>query len=342
MKRFFRYFRSVMGVILLLAVLYAAFNFDLVSYGFGQLRGQLKIVFNAKPIREVMEDPATPDSVRAQLAYIEEVKRFAIDSIGLKESKNYTTFYDQEGLPVLWTLTASEAFSMTPYLWKFPLLGEVSYKGFFNYEKGRKEQERMIEEGYDTDFGTVSAWSTLGWFRDPILSGMLRRSKGDLAELIIHELTHATIYLKSNVDLNENLASLCGEQGAIRFLSSTYGSASDELIHYLQRKEDYDKFSNHMLLGKERLDSLYQSLKDSATIQKLAEKRKLISKIVASLDTVSFHAPGRFNRFDSLPNNAYFLNFVRYDSEKEKMRMELVNDFQGDIGRYIEYLRKKD
>ncbi len=298
---------------------------------------------NARPMVEVLSDKNVPDSVKSKIEFIESVKRFAIDSLGLKNSKNYTTFYDQENKPLLWVVTASEPFKLKAYQWSFPFLGSVSYKGFFDYDKGKAEELALIEKGFDTDYDDVSAWSTLGWFRDPILSNMTKRSKGQLAELIIHELTHATIYLKSNVDFNENLASVCGEQGAIRFLQSTYGIDSEELKDYIFRKEDYDKFSRQMLIGTSMLDSLYSSMKDNSVILKLAAKKNLIQKIALSLDTVSFNSAKRYQSVfrNGLPNNTYFLGFVRYDAQKEQMKHELMSKFQGNIKSYIDYLREK-
>ena len=90
------------------------------------------------------------------------------------------------------------------------------------YEKGKKEEEKLADAGYDTDYNTTSAWSTLGWFRDPILSNILYRTEGQVADLIIHEMTHATLYAKSSVDFNENLASAIGEVGAELFLKYKY------------------------------------------------------------------------------------------------------------------------
>lgn len=337
MKKVFRYAGKLLIIIFAGLVIWSVFNFSLVIYGFGQLRGQLEIVSGARLFSEVLADTSVPDSVKEKIKFIGEVTRFAIDSLGLKESKNYTTYFDQKGQPLLWVLTAAEPYELKAFEWKFPLLGSVSYKGFFDMEKGVSEEREMVSRGYDTDFGVVSAWSTLGWFRDPVLSGMLRRSRGDLAELIIHEMTHATIYLKSNVDLNENLASACGEAGAIRFLTYRYGSGSNELTDYIHRLEDYESFSRHMLSGSQKLDSLYKTMNDLHVIIKKRKKEILIREIIAALDTVSFHNKKRYKDiFDgTLPDNAYFLNFVRYDLKKNEMKSLLNGKFKGDMRGFI-------
>lgn len=319
-------------------------NWSLVTYGWGQLKGQLKIVRNVRPLEEVLVDKNFPDSLKTKIRFIDVIAKYAADSLGLKRSENYTTLYDQKNKPILWVITASDKYKLSAYHWKFPVLGSVSYKGFFDYQKGAYEDSLLQLEGYDTDYGEVSAWSTLGWFKDPILSNMLYRSDGQLAELIIHEMTHATVYLKSNVDLNENLASMIGEEGAIRFLKSHFGTDSPQVKDYVNRKEDYDRFANQMLIAHDKLDSLYKTFESVPEERRADLKNEMIEQIVQSLDTVSFHNK---NRYSSLfekrkPNNAYFMNFVRYDSQKEEMRAELNKKFQGNISEYLKSIKDQD
>ena len=237
-------------------------------------------------------------------------------------------------------LTASEKYALKAYTWNFPLLGEVGYKGFFDFKKGEKEAAVLKNKNYDVEYAPVSAWSTLGWFRDPIFSGMLRRNEGQLAELIIHEMTHATIYLKSSVDFNENLASAVGETGAEKFLAFKYGVASKELETYLHEQEDYNRFAKHMLEGTRQLDSLYHSMESKPDLEKEKLKTEMISSIVVSLDTISFFNSRYKTRFnnETLPGNAYFLSFVRYDAQKEEMKKELNGKFGGAIKSYLSSL----
>lgn len=318
--------------------------FRLVDYGFSQLSGQISIIRNTKPIEELLSNPAFPDSSKARLKLIGRIKQFAIDSLGLTPTENYSTFYDQKGKPLLMNLTAAEKFKLKAYTWNFPMLGRVSYKGFFNFDKGKAEKEELAKKGYDVDYGPVSAWSTLGFFRDPVFSGMLRRNDGQLAELIIHEMTHGTIYLKSSVDFNENLASAVGEYGAERFLKAAYGDSSAELIHYIHEEEDYNLFANHFLLGTKALDSLYKTFGNKRDTEKSELKKVLIKQIVSSLDTIPFHSSKYKNRFSDgkMPNNTYFLSFVRYDSQKEDMKKELQGKFDGNVKLYLDSLKKND
>lgn len=335
---------SAIEILLIAVIAYCAFNSSTVLYGIDQVRGQLHIVFNAKPITAMLSDSHIDATVKGKLILIEEIKRFAADSLGLSDFSNYTTYYDQQDKPLLWTLTASEKFALKPYEWEFPLLGRVSYKGFFNYEKGKREELKLKAANYDTDFSEVSAWSTLGWFRDPVFSGMLKRDAGSLADLIIHEMTHATIYLKSSVDFNENFASMIGEQGALQFLVHKYGADSEELKKYVQRKEDYDLFSRYMVASSARLDSLYHSINEGYSVkQKLKLKTEMIYAIVKGMNDITFKQPARFSKIfsGSLPNNTYFLAFRRYDEQKDSLKSELTEKFNGNIKAYIRFKKQE-
>lgn len=341
LKKLLLVLSRIIEIFFLGVMVYGILNFKLLAYGIDQLKGQLSIVMHAKPVEQFMGDPAFPDSLKEKLLLIGKIRNYAIDSLGLKPGKNYTTLFDQQGKPLLMNLTAAEPFQLKAYTWDFPLLGTVSYKGFFNFEKGRREADALKKQNYDVEYSTVSAWSTLGWFRDPIFTGMLRRNEGQLAELIIHEMTHATIYLESSVDFNENLASAVGETGAEKFLAHQFGPESAQLINYLNEQEDYNRFATHMLAGTKVLDSLYKSFGSEARKKKLSRKKETIEKIVVALDTISFHNNRYRNRFqhEELPNNAYFLSFVRYDSQKDEMKDVLNTKFGGKISAYLEYMK---
>ena len=337
-----KYFLRTIEIIFILLFLFAAIFHKLVSYGIDQGMGQMKIVWNARPVQDVMNDASIADSVKSKLRLVDAIKKFAIDSLGLKESKNYSTLYDQHGKPILWVLTGSEKYLLKPVEWQFPVVGTVSYKGFFKLNNAKKEEQKLIDKGFDTDIGATGAWSTLGWFRDPILSNVLNRSDGQLAELFIHEMTHATIYLKSSVDFNENLASAIGEEGAEQFLKTKSGDSSEVLITYRNRNNDYNRFAEHMIRGTKKLDSLYHSFVNKSDSEKKTLKENLIRKIIQMLDTISFASIHFNNRFDknNLPNNAYFLGFTRYDSQKAEMKKELKEKFNGDIKKYLEHCKE--
>lgn len=337
-------FKTILKVVAVVIVLIALWNYKLVLYGIGQLGGQLKIVLNAVPVEEALADTALSAEYRQKLMFIEEVRNFAFESLGLKFSKNYTTFYDQKNKPILWVVTACPPFEMKAYTWNFPILGDVSYKGFFRKKSAEKEASLVRLQGYEAEINTVSGWSTLGWFKDPVLSGMLKKKEGAIAELIIHELTHSTVYLKSNVDLNENLATFIGERGAEKFLTLKFGLDSRELKEYFALLEDERLYSRHILFGAGRLDSLYKSF-DKKNLS-LSEKNrykykyKLIAEIMLQSNQLDLQDKKiyKFNfRKEPLPGNPYFKSFMRYNEKQDDFEKEFTEKFNSDLRKFIAY-----
>src|SRR5690606_27837765 len=144
---------------------------------------------------------------------------------------------------------ASEPFRLVPYTWTFPILGSVPYKGFFNEQSAVALADALASEGWDVNVRNPGGWSTLGWFTDPILSEMLEKDEGDLASLIIHEMVHATIFVKDSIEFNENLASFIGDRGAEAFLVARFGTQSEPYKTFIDDDYDYTLFVAHVLQG---------------------------------------------------------------------------------------------
>ena len=341
MKRIIK--RILLGLLTAIVVLILVY-WDLVMYGLQQGYGQLNIIWNAKPVEAFLQDPTFPDSLKARLELIDEIRKYAIDSLGLKDTENYKTLYDQKGKEVMWVVMASEAFALKPKEWKFPVVGSVPYKGFFKQERAETLRKELEKEGWDVMVRNPGAWSTLGWFTDPILSKMLSRSEGDLANLIIHEMSHATIFVKDSVEFNENLATFIGDRGAELFLIYKYGRDAEEYITYIQEDQDYLKYVDHMLRGAKLLDSLYAQMTPTDSLSKKRMlKEAAIRKIVASMDTLSLAlTKNPSQRFKSrLPNNAYFMNYRQYQAKQTIFMDEWKTKCQSDLRRYISYLSNR-
>ncbi|TKT90893.1 aminopeptidase [Dyadobacter frigoris] len=335
-----------LGLFILLTLI-AIYYHDLVSYGWMQAKGQVTILMNVQDVEEVLDDPAFPDSLKSRIRLIEEIKQFGVDSLGLSPSKNYTTFYNQHGKPLIWVINASDRYRINAYKWSFPIIGTFPYKGYFDSTRAVREEKVLKQEGFDTDIGEVSAWSTLGYLKDPILSSMLRRREGSLANLILHELTHGTLFVKNDLELNENLASFVGDLGAIRFLKQKYGLNSKELRTYEFSKKYNDAYSQHMLRGISRLDSLYSSF-DKVKLDTAAKdvlKNQVISKILNDADTLfadkkTLKTKSRWDG-KNLPNNAYFISYQTYKSKQNLFRNEFETKFGGNFRKYLSYLKEK-
>lgn len=339
--------KKILLILLAVALMAGIWQRQVLTYAFLQAKGQIGILLDVQQLEDVLASKTFPDSLKARIRLIEQIKQFGVDSLGLTPSDNYTTFYDQHGRPLIWLITASERYKVQPHLWHFPIVGTFPYKGYFDSTRAAAEEQVLIQQGLDTDIGDVSAWSTLGYLKDPILSSMLLRRDGSLANLILHELTHGTLFVKNNLELNENLASFVGDQGAIRFLKYKYGAGSEQMRQYEYSKRYNDAYSQHMLRGARRLDSLYKTFGPNPRPdrQKDALKTRLISDIVSDTDTLLAGKRTLTNKSrwpdGKLPNNAYFISFLTYKSKQDTFRQEYEKKFGGDLKKYLNYLKGK-
>jgi len=337
--------KIALGVVVFLIAL-GIWQWELVSYGWMQASGQLRILWNTEPVETVMRNPAVPDSVKRKIELIGKIKRFAVDSLTLNPSGSYSSYYDQQGKPILWVITAAPPYELKAREWSFPIIGTFSYKGFFEKDRADSAVAELKRAGFDTRVGEVSAWSTLGFFKDPILSSMTERDPGSLAELIIHELTHGTLFVKNSLEYNENLADFVGEYGALRFLASHYGLKSTEYRDYLASKVFYERYDAHVLRGARKLDSLYQSFKPTASVEiKEGRKWSTIEQIVESADTLTdgrsqpLKRKRRWSKLN-LPNNAYFVRYLTYRKQQNQFRQEFEQRFRGNFERYLSHLKE--
>lgn len=325
---------------LVCVVVFCLFNCNSIWYGIQQGRGQLKIVWGAEKFDHYLKDENYPDSLKQKIQVVQEIREFAFDSLGLEPTKNYTKMYDQKGEPGMWVVTACSRYSLTSYKWKFPFLGAFGYKGYFNKKKAMKEAEELKAEGYDTDVSVVNAWSTLGWFKDPVMSSMLEKSNGQLARLLIHELTHSTLFVKNNVQFNENLASYIGDIGGALFLKSKYGEGSEEYIQYLQKLEDYKKIRTYLLRSTKALKVFYE--KEENRTEK--RKRAKINEVIANLDTLDLVNTEKIKLFiknkDQI-NNTFFTDFLMYREDQQLLDEEFKVKFKGNFKNYFVYLKQK-
>lgn len=337
-----KFFLTILGLFLIVLVIFYVLNFDAVNYGMSQLEGQAGIVLNTVSVSELMDDPNFPDSLKSKIELIQEIKQFAVDSLGLQPSGSYQTYYDQKGEPILWVVTACPPYSLEARKWKFPIVGEFAYKGHFEKSKVLEEVEELKKEGFDVRVGEVSAWSTLGYLDDPILSSMLDKSPGGLAALIIHELTHGTLFVKNNLEFNENLADFVGDEGAKLFLKTKYGDSSLVYKDYEESKHLNELFSQHMLAGASKLDSLFQTFdpkKESYIKDSL--KYNLIDSIMVSADKIYPDGRGFTYKGRGSVNNAFFTSFKTYQARQSDFRMELESKFNNNFKAYLEELKKK-
>jgi len=179
--------------------------------------GQLKLLWSRQPIDRVLEAPETPEQTRSLLRLVLAVRAFA-DELGLRVDDQYTSYVEWPHDRIITTLVRTRPGSVEAVPYRFPFVGALPYKGYFDRDQAEAEARRLREEeAFDVCVSGVSAYSTLGWMDDPVTSPMLRRGAASLVETLLHELVHATAFVRDDVDFNESVAQFIGQEAAVRF-----------------------------------------------------------------------------------------------------------------------------
>ena len=318
-------------------------NIKLIIYGVRQGLGQYEVLTEAQPLESFLNDQQYPDSLKLRIKQLKQIKSFAIASYDLPAEARYNKVFDQKGEDILWVVTAAETYQMENYYWWFPLLGKVSYKGFFRLDLAEELKDELDAAGYDTRLRPVDAWSTLGWFEDPLLSKMLERSEARLAEVVFHELIHDVIYIKDSTTFNENLASFFGKQITKDYLRSQQVD-STEVVSYLNRIADQELLYCFMNEWKERLATYYQNMEPSLDAKQKAElKQQQFDQLRVDLQALQFNDTSypHFVLEDSLLNNAHLLAYDRYGGYQQQLQEELSKVYGNDLKEMLLAYRDK-
>jgi predicted aminopeptidase len=190
-----------------------------------------KILARRRPIAEVVADPATPALLRTKLKLVVDARIFARDSIGLRTGQSFTTYSTLDSDTLVLILSGAYRDKLVPYTWWFPVVGRVPYKGYFDFAEAKRQLADLTARGFDARLGGASAFSTLGWFNDPLLPTTVKGDSLNLANTVIHELTHNTFYASGGAVFNESFANFVGSRGAERFFRSRgQNAAANEVI----------------------------------------------------------------------------------------------------------------
>jgi len=284
---------------------------ELTGYVLEQAWGQLKIMNQRRPIRQVLGRGGLAPEKREKLALVLLARDYAHHELGLRRTGAYTYFYDTGGKTLAWNLSACEKTSLRPRVWRFPVVGGLPYIGFFRREEGRAQKRALDAAGLDTYLRPVPAFSSLGWFADPVYSPLLEEDLPRLIDVVIHETTHTTIFLRGRVAFNESLAVFVGNQGALNFLARIQGPASAEVKSYAASIVRRQRFGRLVSALYRRLERLYAS--DLPRADKLRRREELFAWAQRRYKEL-FPDPGTWGAFVSRKlNNAVLLSYGRYN-----------------------------
>jgi len=279
-------------------------------YVMEQALGQLRVLQGRERLERVLLRPDLSSERRRKLKLVQVVRRYAFEEIGLRRTGAYTRVYDTGGKPLAYNLSACDKTALKPRVWHFPIVGSLPYLGFFDRARGLRMKARLDAQGLDTHYRPVSAFSSLGWFADPVYTSMLEASDGRLADIIIHETTHTTLFLRGEVAFNESLAMFVGNQGALNLMARLHGPRSQQVSDLRQEIQRRRQFGVLLDALYRQLDALYRGPRDRA--QKLRLREDLFVRARARYKQI-FPDPKRWGSFVKEPlNNAVVLSYGRY------------------------------
>ncbi len=258
---------------LLLAVL-AMSGCQTLSYYSQAIKGQYQIVARQQKIEKLLADPQTPAPLKAKLQLVQSLRAFAAKDLQLPVAGHYEKYADLHRPFVVWNIVAAPEFSLEPKSWWYPFVGSLEYRGYFAKLGAQQYGASLQTIGYDVYLGGVVAYSTLGWFKDPVLNTFIFDPEPELAETIFHELGHQRVFASGDTDFNEAFATTVGQEGARRWLRAKGDPAA--LENYLAGLRRTTQFARLVADTRERLETLYGDERTEAGKIKATRKNRWI------------------------------------------------------------------
>jgi predicted aminopeptidase len=240
---------------------------------------EVEILGDRRPLPEVILDPGTDDRTRGILTFVMEAREFAIHELGLNPGNSYTSYVERPSDTLALVLSAAYRDRLQPRTWWFPVVGHVPYRGFFDADAARREQARLEDEGFDTYLRPTAAFSTLGWFDDPLLSTVLGGDEVEAVATVLHELAHNRLFVPGKVRFNESYANFVGRAGAAEFFCTRPGGGLDTVKcrRARARWRDTQRYSRFLEGFLARLDALYADPRWSAD-EKIRDRQALFER----------------------------------------------------------------
>ncbi|MES2150886.1 MAG: aminopeptidase [Pseudomonadota bacterium] len=288
-------------------------------------QGQLALLSDARPIDEWLSDSATDARLKLRLATARQIRTFAVQELGLPDNKSYRNYAALARPYVLWNVVATPELSLKPMQWCFPVAGCVSYRGYYSKQAAHEYAQQLRAEGNDVQIGGVPAYSTLGWFNDPLLSTFINYPDAELARLVFHELSHQVVYVAGDSQFNESFATAVEEAGVERWLSGFGNPAMRETyLKFAARKRD---FLALLLVTRRALEREYASADSVA--DKRAAKARLFQQLKDDYQLLkqSWGGYAGYDRFFAEPlSNAHLASIATYSDFVPAFRALLARE----------------
>ena len=330
--------RIIVTVFLLISVSLMAACQSLGYYA-QSARGQFQLINQSKPIDNWLRKKNADEKLKQKLNWIKQVRKFASEELKLPKNKSYTQYADIDRNYVVWNIFAAPSLSLKPHRWCYPIVGCQAYRGYFSRQPAVDYANRLEKQGYDVSVGGVRAYSTLGWFNDPVINTFINYAENDLAGLIFHELSHQLVYIKGDTVFNESFATLVEIKGVERWLKQ-HGS-QEELLSYRQGQNFENAVIGLILRHKQSLEQLYKSqLTDEV---KLDQKNLIFSALKREYEKLKVANERQKSSWDSWfardLNNANMIAIGAYYDKVDEFN-QLFEKVGGDFGAYYREVKK--
>jgi predicted aminopeptidase len=297
-----------------------------------------RILWNRKPIDAALERGDLSPDIRQKLQTVIAVRKFAAEKLGLNVDGAYETYANVDKSAIVHVVMAAPRDSLEPYTWWFPIVGHVPYRGYFEESNATAEAARLEAQGLDTMVRPSVAFSSLGFFRDPLLTNLLKLDRVELAGVLIHELFHRTYYAPSEAMFNESAANYVGSAGAVAFFAATDGESAQSTIAARGILDSDLKFGRFMLKEQARLLDIYTANLPEAQLAKRREAAFAAIKADYAALEPSLSGLERFDLDKQPLNNAVLVNYLIYFHDLDNFAaLQRLNhgDLRATIGQII-------
>ncbi|NIR32812.1 MAG: aminopeptidase [Gammaproteobacteria bacterium] len=305
-----------------------------LGYYVHSVKGHLGLMAARQPIDEMLRDPRTPETLRRRLETVADIRAFATDELQLPDTGSYRSYVDVDGPYVVWTVVAAPELSLTPEQWCFPIVGCVTYRGFYDRERARAYADELSRSGLDVTVNGVRAYSTLGWFDDPVPDTILVLPDYAIAAVVFHELAHERFYVPGDSAFNEGFAVAVERAGVTRWLEARRRAQERASFALAEAREA--AFLELVSHARAQLSRLYES--DTTE----AEKRRLKAEIFGALRAQYVElrsgwtdGPNYDRWFAEELNNAKLASVATYH-ELVPAFERLLADNDGELGRFYQ------